>query len=89
MVASLANRRKSTLGFLYLPIGVFGIGKSLGHRSWLFGGANPPVDVTGTVPSELSDSGMSLGRSSLEHEMLNSPNSYVFVGSIVVFPVFR
>ena len=41
-----------------------------------------PVDVTGTIPSELSDSGMLLfpARSSLNQELLNSPNR------IVVFP---
>ena len=42
-----------------------------------------PVDLTGT---ELSDSGMFPVRPILEQEVLNSPNSYVFVGSIIVLP---
>jgi len=66
----------------YLHIGVSRMGESLAHRSVVI----RLVGVTDTIPSDLSDSGMFPVRYSLNQELLNSPNSYVFMGSIVVFP---
>ena len=43
-----------------------------------------PVDVTGTIPSELSDSGMSPSRPSLDKDVLKFPEQ--FVDSIIVSP---